>query len=199
MAREQVLQNSGCVTGGTWMPKKTDAQALRTRQWLLEALVTLMREKPYAQITISELAGRAGVDRRTFYRHYQTKDEVLTGRIRELAAIYETVLRSRERMDTQSIALAFFTVCRQNAELLGLLHRHGLLVLLLYELNRLFPKFHSKYHTGEDLYAPYGMEYALTYHVGGFWNVLERWLADGMNRTPEELAAMIGHMLPEVI
>lgn len=181
------------------MPKKTDAQAQRTRKWMLEALIDLMKEKPFEQITISELAQRAGLDRRTFYRHYRSKEEILTGRIQELARVYETALRSSPTMNTHAIALAFFRICDDSRELLQLLHQNKLLTLLLEELNGLFPIIHSKYHTGKDFYAPFDLEYALSYHVGGFWNVLARWLSGGMKQTPEELAAMIGHMLPEFI
>ena len=59
------------------MPVKTDAQARRSREWLLEALISLMGEKDYGQITISELAKRADLDRRTFYRHYGSKDQII--------------------------------------------------------------------------------------------------------------------------
>ena len=181
------------------MPKKTDAQVRRTRQWLLDSLTELMREKDFEQITISELAERSGLDRRTFYRHYSAKEEVITEHIRELAKGYETSLRRSPAMNTHAIALAYFHVCQENGELLKLLHRHKLLPLLLDEFNRLFPLIHTKYHTGEDFYAPFDTGYALSYHVGGFWNVLARWLSDGMKQTPEELAAMFRHMLPEFI
>ncbi len=180
------------------MAMKTDAQARRSREWLLEALISLMEEKEYAQITISELAKRADLDRRTFYRHYGAKDQIIIERIRELAKIYEAVLRSASTT-TREIALAYFRICRENGQLLMLLYRHKLLPLLLDELNRLFPILHAKHHAGPDPYAPFDMEYALSYHVGGFWNVMCRWLARGMVQTPQELADMIGHMLPEYI
>ncbi len=181
------------------MSVKTDAQARRSREWLLEALISLMGEKDYGQITISELAKRADLDRRTFYRHYGSKDQIIIERIREMAALYEAVLRSSPPMPTREIALAYFRICRENGQLLFLLYKHKLLLLLLDELNRLFPILHAKHHAGPDPYAPYSAEYALSYHVGGFWNVMCRWLAQGMAQTPEELADMIGHMLPEFI
>ncbi len=181
------------------MPKKTDAQVLRSKEWMLEALITLMSEKEFEQITVSEIAQRAGLDRRTFYRHFGSKEEILADYIQKLGALYEETLRKSRAMNTYSIVLAFFTVCEQNGELLNLLHRHRLLPLLLYELNSLFAQMHNKYHIGEDIYASFDQEYALSYHVGGFWNVLVIWLSNGMTKKPEELATMIGHMLPEFI
>ena len=42
-----------------------------------EALFSLMEKKPYAQITVSGITRRADISRRTFYRLYSRKDEVL--------------------------------------------------------------------------------------------------------------------------
>lgn len=181
------------------MPVKSDAQVRRTKEWMLEALVSLMQEKDFSRITVSEIAQLADMDRRTFYRHYQSKEDILADKIRKLAEVYETLLSGGHPTGTGTIALSFFSICKENQELLLLLHRHQLLPLLLYELNRLFPHYHGKYHIGEDIYAPFDMGYALSYHVGGFWNVLVRWLDNGVDRTPEELAAMVAHMLPEFI
>ena len=111
---------------------------------------------------------------------------------------YETVLRQR-LMNTGEIALAFFSLCRENAQLFRLLHRNQLLPLLLYEFNRIFPRLHGKYHTASDPYQSVDSGYALAYHVGGFWNILLHWLDDGMQKSPEELARTLQAFLPEYI
>jgi AcrR family transcriptional regulator len=58
-------------------PKKINRQILRTRSWILEAVMLLMDEKPYAKITASEIIEKAGIARQTFYRNYNNKDDVL--------------------------------------------------------------------------------------------------------------------------
>ena len=52
-------------------------QKEQSRRMIEEALFLIMEEKPYAQITVSEIAKTADVSRRTFYRMYHEKDEVL--------------------------------------------------------------------------------------------------------------------------
>ncbi len=61
-------------------------QAQRTRRLLQDALNTLIREKPYETIEISEITERANTARVTFYRHYGSKDELL---LDFLAHLYE--------------------------------------------------------------------------------------------------------------
>jgi AcrR family transcriptional regulator len=50
---------------------------LRSRAALLEALLVLLEQKPFDQITIREIARTAGVGYATFFRHYPTKEALL--------------------------------------------------------------------------------------------------------------------------
>lgn len=54
-----------------------DARIARTRALLQDALLELARERPLDEITIADIADRAGVNRSTFYQHYADKDVLL--------------------------------------------------------------------------------------------------------------------------
>ena len=54
-----------------------DRRSQRTQQALMEALLALLAEKHYDEISINDIVERANVGRSTFYAHYQTKDELL--------------------------------------------------------------------------------------------------------------------------
>lgn len=56
--------------------EKTDPRVARTRQGLQDALEALLRERPYAAITVGDVTSRAGVNRATFYAHYTGKGEL---------------------------------------------------------------------------------------------------------------------------
>lgn len=58
------------------MAENTEKRS-RTREKLKNALISLCEEKAFYDITILEICQRAGVYRSTFYRYYDTKDEVL--------------------------------------------------------------------------------------------------------------------------
>ncbi|MGN0572177.1 MAG: TetR/AcrR family transcriptional regulator [Candidatus Fimenecus sp.] len=57
--------------------------ALRSQQWLTDSLLCLMTEKPFAQITISEICKNADVSRQTFYNFFETKEDILRFNIRK--------------------------------------------------------------------------------------------------------------------
>ena len=62
---------------------KTDRRILRTRDALGDALVALIREKNFAQITVQEVLDRAGVGRATFYAHYRDKEDLFMSDVEE--------------------------------------------------------------------------------------------------------------------
>ena len=70
-----------------------DRRCRRTRQAVKEALIELMGEKEIARITISELAQRANVNRKTFYNHYSdigaVVDELEEDLVGSLASLLE--------------------------------------------------------------------------------------------------------------
>lgn len=54
-----------------------DLRVARTNRALKEAFEELVLEKDVDKITITELTKRAGVNRKTFYLHYETIEELV--------------------------------------------------------------------------------------------------------------------------
>ncbi|WP_394553829.1 TetR/AcrR family transcriptional regulator [Agromyces sp. MMS24-JH15] len=54
-----------------------DPRIVRTRHRLQAALLELAREHPLDDLTVADIAERAGVNRSSFYQHYPDKDTLL--------------------------------------------------------------------------------------------------------------------------
>ncbi|MEZ5742332.1 MAG: helix-turn-helix domain-containing protein [Sphingomonadaceae bacterium] len=54
-----------------------DARQLRSRRALSGALLALLEERPFDQLTVREITARAGTGYATFFRHYPTKEALL--------------------------------------------------------------------------------------------------------------------------
>lgn len=48
-----------------------------SQEWITLALLEILKTKPLSQITVSEIAKKAGVSRMAFYRHFSGLDDVL--------------------------------------------------------------------------------------------------------------------------
>lgn len=54
-----------------------DPRIKRTKRNLKNSFLELMKEKPYHAITVTDIVNKAEYNRTTFYRHYETKDELV--------------------------------------------------------------------------------------------------------------------------
>lgn len=83
----------------------TDRRAIRTRAALAEAFIRLLETTPYTKITISAVAREAGINRKTFYLHYQSIDDLLRTLVQQ--GIYESV-------EEVAVSLALSADCRHS-------------------------------------------------------------------------------------
>ncbi len=58
------------------MEKKTDLRIVKTKKAIKTAFLNLLKKNDYHNITISAISEAALINRKTFYAHYETKDEL---------------------------------------------------------------------------------------------------------------------------
>lgn len=63
--------------------RKIDRRVLRSRERLGDAMIELIQEKPFDEITVQEVLDRAGIGRTTFYSHYSDKDDLFLSDVDE--------------------------------------------------------------------------------------------------------------------
>jgi AcrR family transcriptional regulator len=63
--------------------EREDPRVMRTRHLLLQAFSDLYSEKGFQAMTVQDLTSRAGVNRGTFYSHFEDKPAILEGWLRE--------------------------------------------------------------------------------------------------------------------
>ncbi len=63
--------------------EREDPRVLRTRQFLLQAFSDLFSEKGFHAMTVQDITERAGVNRGTFYTHFEDKYVILESWLRE--------------------------------------------------------------------------------------------------------------------
>ena len=112
------------------MPRKSspvniDPRVKRTRRLLRDALVSLILKKDFASITIREITERAEVAYITFYRHYESLDqllmEVLDEGLVELMTHIETLAKQSDRSSLETEGRLIFEFIGQKADLFHIL------------------------------------------------------------------------------
>lgn len=79
---------------------RKDKRVVRTEKAMRAALFKLLQERDYEKITVSALAREAGIDRKTFYLHYGSVDDLARSILRERTrALVGTLVASLEDED----------------------------------------------------------------------------------------------------
>ena len=104
--------------------KKVDLRIQKTKDSIRKTFEEMICEMDYEQISIKELAQRARINRKTFYLHYNTLDDLLREIQNEMAQNFIKRTQGLERpRDMDKITREFF-LC---SEELGKTERHHLL------------------------------------------------------------------------
>ena len=61
------------------------------KECMADALIQLMPQKEFSRITVNEIAAAAGVNRSTWFRHFETKNDALTFKLVQLWLRYTAV------------------------------------------------------------------------------------------------------------
>jgi AcrR family transcriptional regulator len=108
-------------------PVKLDPRVRRTRRLLRDALISLMLEKDYASISIKEITERAEVAYITFFRHFESRDqlliEVLDEGLAELLVHIETLAKRSETSALETEGRLIFEYIKQRADLFRILFK----------------------------------------------------------------------------
>ena len=90
------------------------------KERICEALIRLVAkdQKPYDEITIQEIVEEAGVCRNSFYRNYQSKNDIFTEKFLEISIQSGKLLETLEGDFVQNIFYSFFETSRRNRDFL---------------------------------------------------------------------------------
>lgn len=170
-----------------------------------QALIALLSEKPFDYITISELCRRAGVNRSTFYLHYENICELLEETARYLiddflsyfsvdTASFGTQLAQSEPEElifiTQEYLRPYLTYIRDNADVfstaLGHINSFGFDDVFERLFQNILDPILERFH-----YPARDRKYVILFYLNGVNALIGEWLKEGCKRPIDEMAQLI--------
>lgn len=168
------------------MQTKNDRRSQRTRHLLGEALVSLIREKDYSTITVSDIIERANVGRSTFYAHYRDKDALFVGELDRVIELMSQRIPAQDEMPFFP-SLGLFRHVGEEFELYkALVWTPGLDVLIKHLQRSLSARV-------EQGLAKSGRQYDVplpilaNFITGSFLTLLRWWLENKRTQSPEQM------------
>lgn len=174
----------------------------QTEKWIIKALLELMEEKEYADITITEITKRAQLGRRTFYRYFKSKDQVLEHMCNVLMQEFaEKCLEKAGEMNSlSSVAKAYFELWEEHIDFLKLLKKEHLLYFIqerieIFVHNAAVMAGHVPQDDKLDK-ETYGTSwYEYIFKVAGFWRLTTEWCDENPRKTPEDMAKIVTEII----
>lgn len=154
--------------------------------YITEALLLLLKKKEYKDISITEICKKAGVTRMSFYRNFESKEDILFQKVRTVTDSFLKESAISYKSDTiSSYFIKLFTHMKQQTELCNALHKAGLIHMVKDEFDRVFL---NTYRQEYD-------KYKSVFLAGGIYNVFLFWFADNCRDNPEDLAKRLDDIL----
>lgn len=188
-----------------------DRRVSRTKKMIQEAYVGLLMEKKPGKITISEIARRADIDRKTFYLHYDSVEDI----IREFCKSKVDELMESLKMEdfpNQSFSIRrTFEILNQiiakNMEFFWFISVNREYDYFFDQLKDLVVNFIVRNGQGYFGYAERELGVYAEFFISGILSAYTRWLREGMDCSMEELAELVSNatygglekLLPEML
>lgn len=145
---------------------------------ITDALLTLLKNKTLDKITITEITNKAGVGRVSFYRNFDSKEDIID---KYLEKVTDEFIQNSgidfKNNDVKTYITILFNHLEKHKDFANSLYKSNCLYLVEKQFKRIFEKKNYDYN-----------EYKRQFYIGGVYNIYHYWLVSGFKETPEELA-----------
>ncbi len=183
-----------------------DRRIARTKEAIRDALTSLINEKGFEAITVSDIADRANINRGTFYLHYRDKFDLLDQIKAELMHDFTEIVSQAPQINLMAVGddeepmpvvVKIFEFLRDQASI-----THAVLSLTgevsfkgqikeLIEMNLSRIGFFN-YLKKEDWIVP--QDFFITYIVSAHLGVIQEWMGNGCRESPRQIAIFLSRL-----
>lgn len=180
------------------MNESNNPSAIRSRKQITDALLKLMEKYPYEDISVKQIVLETDLVRKTFYRNYSSKDDVLRSHIRSILLDYFEIVNNARG----DVLTTIFEFAVENKKLLMLLDKNDMLYVVLQGMNEFIMSVKTKQNQElnpfSKLFEGLDSDYLISLNTGGIWNVISLWVRRGMTDDPDDVKRTIAQYLSRI-
>lgn len=180
-------------------PGQGDRRVQRTHRLIVEALIELTTQKGFAAVTVQDIVQRAGINRATFYRHYQDKFDLLDQYAQAVYALPDHAPDSGSPMgaETRTIpgVVRIFEHVREHAKFFRVMLGQNGDPAFVAKIRKYIQQRIRRSLPDAWLSDPASADVYVNYVSSGAIGVLTWWLEQEMPYSPEQLAAILSRFI----
>ncbi len=160
-----------------------DKRNKQVKERLTKAMINLSSKKGWENITISDIIKESKVARATFYRNFESIDELINYGIDQFHSDYwENAPKSCSNFLCEEMLEYTFTFFKQNKDLILSYCNYGTSSSILDIITE------GMILSFGDMPSTSPLRYKLYYYSGALYNMMLYWLKDGMNESEKKMA-----------
>lgn len=169
--------------------KNVTRMQLQTRIRIKDALMQLLKEYSFGDITVKQIVLTAKISRPTFYRNYSSKKEVLDDAITDIMLDYKEKFNQKNITDLHGLLVYCFQYFGNNHDYISIMVGAHLTGYLSDKLTRQFAEgIQDNIRTWRQWQTPLQKQIGIHFAFYGFLNVIIYWIATGCKESPEAMA-----------
>lgn len=175
---------------------KQDSKYFNTASYMDEALLVLLEKKDYEFITVKEICQTAGVNRSTFYLHYEKMDDLLEETVSYVSNKFHSKLKiidadaeiTKEILTSDKYLRPYLSFIKENKKIYRLMHDKPYLFHIDKITNRLYKDIFDIALTNFKVKEE-EKKYIFSFYTEGVIGIIKRWLEEDCN---DEIDFIIG-------
>ena len=161
-----------------------------SKEYLTEALFLLLKKKPFAEISVTELCEKAGVSRLTFYRNYESREQVILDYYERSFQSYLQQFSDVEHASLRDALTDSFRLWQEDRELTFILSDPTLSQIIYQSFAADLEAVLEQFGMGDAFDAP-----TKSFILGGIYHTLVDQLRAERPLSPEEIVTSIAKLL----
>ncbi|MGL4740688.1 MAG: TetR/AcrR family transcriptional regulator [Sarcina sp.] len=152
------------------------------------AMFEILKEKNFDNISITEICAKAQIARKTFYRNFNNKEEVIQATIDLKLSEFNNDGILEQVKHPSNLTEKYFEFWYERRDFLKILYEKNLFTILNYKYDVYMRQLRKKFNANEE--DSIELEYFLKFISGGFWNVLQTWIRRDFKESPQEMTEL---------
>lgn len=180
--------------------KKEYRSAVRSRKMIREAFESLLQEKPFEKITVTDIVNRANINRSTFYAHYPDvrglMDDIMTKAIDASIRLVENTSITDILSDPTEFLAGLSALGRDNIELYTLIGKSEFALKQVEKLKTLLlDRALTTVDIPSHIRESTAFRIQLHFFIGGILNIYQQRVSGTLNCTDDEIMEQIGNLI----
>jgi len=169
---------------------KATGQSSYLKECLRDSYFSLLAQKQAGSISVSEIVKLAGVSRMSFYRYYQTKEELVKQYLTDSFNDFIETVKKDQIKDSQETAAIFFSYFRSEKIRIKLIIEQDMFHLF-YDSFTNFLQHSNLVIDSKPNISNKNLKYYYEYASAGILNLAKSWVLGEMKESDQEMAQVL--------